>query len=380
MMISKGAAAAVNDFLDNCCEIKAGDEVLLVAHADGLQGGDNLVDQQTIDWLQEGITFRGANASVLWLNDQYQTHKWRVSPILVNAIRGADICILNSFDITTEELRMIHEVAREYHVRLCRNMATTVGLLNSPWAQTPYELVNMIRYEAGKPFDGEKKAFHLTCPLGSDLKGNTLPPNVSIFPSYAGFRKNTASYRPFPEWVYPPINIDNVNGIVVFDRMLSWWSRHIGISPFFKTPVTITVKDSRIIRFEGGEEADRIRSFVEKMASQIGDVMYRFPEIHGGCHPCPMVAPQQCSNPLITRIVDHSGVNNIHFHIGAPFPSPAYPYWMHITGDLQNVTWEVGGVKVYDKGHMLALDAPSVLEIAAKYPDRPGICGWPKSY
>ena len=29
---------------------------------------------------------------------------------------------------------------------------------------------------------------------------------------------------------------------------------------------------------------------------------------------------------------------------------------------------------------MLALDAPSVLEIAAKYPDRPGICGWPKSY
>ena len=34
---------------------------------------------------------------------------------------------------------------------------------------------------------------------------------------------------------------------------------------------------------------------------------------------------------------------------------------------------KVGDVLAYDNGHLCALDDPEVLEIAAKYPDRPGI-------
>ena len=67
--IPKGAAVAINDLLDHCAKIQAGQEVLLLAHIDGLYGGDNLVDEEAISWIQTAIQLRGANASVLWIDE-----------------------------------------------------------------------------------------------------------------------------------------------------------------------------------------------------------------------------------------------------------------------------------------------------------------------
>ena len=112
--------------------------------------------------------------------------------------------------------------------------------------------------------------------------------------------------RPFPEWVFPPINITNTSGTVVFDRMLSWWSRYIGISPVFREPIRLTIEKNRITRIEGGDESDRLRRFLKSMEPKVGDAIYEFPEIHSGVHPQALVSPQQCDNPLIRRLVDHS--------------------------------------------------------------------------
>jgi hypothetical protein len=115
------------------------------------------------------------------------------------------------------------------------------------------------------------------------------------------------------------------------------------------------------------------------MEKKLGDSVYNFPEIHSGVHPCAVVPPQQCDHPLVRRIVDHSDACNIHVHIGAPWPRPEYPYWMHITGDVRKATWRVGDRLVHDRGHLTVLDHPKVKEIAAKYPDRPGLKPWPVS-
>ena len=53
--IPKGAAIAISDLLDNCVKIQPGQEVLLLAHIDGLYGGDNLVDQEAVAWIQTAI-------------------------------------------------------------------------------------------------------------------------------------------------------------------------------------------------------------------------------------------------------------------------------------------------------------------------------------
>jgi L-alanine-DL-glutamate epimerase-like enolase superfamily enzyme len=55
----RGAAIAINDMLDKCVRIQAGQEVLILAYIDGLYGGDNLVDEQAVSWIQTAIQRTG---------------------------------------------------------------------------------------------------------------------------------------------------------------------------------------------------------------------------------------------------------------------------------------------------------------------------------
>lgn len=373
--ITRGTALAINDFLDNCAEIKPGDEVVIAAHVDGMYGGDNLVDPRAIAWIQAAIQSRDANPSVLWIDEPSRMHKWRVPPVFLAALKASNVFINCSFDLTIEELKTIQETAAEYDVTLCRNFATTPGLLNSPWVQTPYELLCEIRYQACVPFGEGNLPYKITDENGTHIEGTILPANHPRFPTYTVRRKECPGYRPFPEWIFPPINVANTNGTIVFDRMLSWWSRYVGIPPFFKNRVHLTIENNCITKIEGKEEADAIRRFLKSMEPLLGETVYNFPEIHAGVHPQPFVAPQQCNNPLIQRVVDHSASYCIHFHIGttkpAVWPRKEYPYWIHMTGDLINATWKVGDQLIHDRGHMTALDHPKVKEVADKYPDRP---------
>ena len=378
--ITRGAAVAINDLLDNCLEVKPGDEVVIASHVDGIYGGDNLVDPQAVAWIQAAIQARDANPSILWIDEPAKMHHWRVPPVFMAALKACKVFINNSFDLTIEELKIIQETATEYGVTLGRNYATTPGLLNSPWVQTPYELVSEIRYQACVPFGKGGVPYEITDDYGTEIKGMVAPPSHPRFPTYTRRRSEGPGYRPFPEWVFPPINVTDTSGTIVFDRMLSWWSRYIGISPVFKDPIRLTIEKNKITRIEGGEEAVTLRHFLRTMEPKLGQDAYNFPEIHSGVHPQAVVAPQQCSHPLIRRVVDHSDACNIHFHIGAPWPRPEYPYWLHITGDLRTATWKVGDTLIHDKGHLTALDHPKVIAVAEKYPDRPGLRRWPQNY
>lgn len=378
--ITRGAALAINDFLDNCCNVKAGDEVVIAAHVDGMAGGDNLVDPQVISWLQNAIQARNANPTVLWLDEPAKIHHWRIPPVFMAALKASDIFINCSYDLTIEELKPIQEAATEYGVTLCRLFATTPGLLNSPWVQTPYELQCEIRYQACVPLGRGGMPYTFTAPNGTHLEGTILPSTHPRFPTYTRRRNEGPGYRPFPEWVFPPVNLGNTNGELVFDRTLGWWSRYIGLSPIFDSPVKVTVENCRIKKMEGGKEAEFLFAFMKEMEQKVGDEIWKFGEVHAGIHPCPIVAPQQCNHPLIQRIVDHSASSCVHFHLGAPWPSEAYPYWLHITADVHDATWKVGDTYIHKSGHMTALDHPKVKEIAEKYPDFPGIGAWPKNF
>ena len=378
--ITKGAAIAISDLLDTCAEIKPGDEVVLAACIDGLYGGDNLVDPQAIAWIQAAIQARGANPSILWIDEPAKIHAWRVPPVFMAALKACNVFINHSFDLTIEELKTISETATECHVTLCRNFATTPELLNSPWVQTPYELVSEIRYQACVPFGQGGMPFQIIDDRGTHIEGAIAPPNHPRFPTYTQRRNEGPGYRPFPEWVFPPINIADTSGTLVFNSMLSWWSRYIGVPPVFTDPICLTIENNRITKIEGGSEADALRRFLKSMEPKLGDSVYSFPEVHSGVHPQAIVPPQQCNNALIQRLVSHSETCNIHFHIGAPWPRPEYPYWLHITADLQTATWRVGDHVIHDRGYMTALDHPKVKQIAEKYPDRPGLKPWPRSY
>jgi len=369
------AAISINDLLDNCARVKAGQNVLLVAHFDGLYGGDNLVDQEAISWIQNAIQFRGSNASVLWIDEQAKQDKWRFPPIVKAAMKAADITILHSFDITFEEIVEMKQFVFKENIKLVRNFATTSSLLCTTWAQTPHELVSKIRYQAAlKIMEGN--GFQLSDPNGTHLEGKINPPynpNHPWFTKYALSREDGGGYLPWPEWVVPPIRLSDVNGVYNFCCMLSWWSRYIGIPPYFDNPIRITVENSKMVKIQGGDEADNLKAFLASQKEMLGDGVYDFNCLHFGVHPHASVSPQECPNLLYRRMIESGHSSNVHAHIGAPAPTETYPYWVHCTGDIRQPTLKIGNELIYDKGYLTALDDPEVKAVAAKYPGRPGL-------
>jgi hypothetical protein len=379
--IPQGALIAISDMLDHCARVQPDQEVLLLAHIDGLYGGDNLVDQDAISWIQTAVQLRGANASVLWINELTRPHAWRFPPIVKAAITACDVLINHSFDIVVEEMTEFREFIKGRKLVMVRNFATTASLLCTTWAQTPYELVSEIRYQASLPIK-EGLTWQLTDDNGTHLEGKIKPATASYlgYSSYSQRREETGAYRPWPEWVHPPVNLADTSGIFIFDRMLSWWSRYIGISPYFNKPIQLVVNNNRIEEIKGGDEADALRRFLSSMRERLGDGVYDFNCLHFGVHPQAAVASHQCPNILHRRLIEHSHSSNIHVHIGAPPPTSNYHYWMHCTGDIRTATFRVGDALIHNRGQLTALGNPAVKAIAAKYPGRPGLEPQPRYY
>jgi len=297
-------------------------------------------------------------------------------------MRGCDVLINHSFNLVTEEMAEFRDFIAEYKIWMVRNFATTAALLCTAWAQTPYELVSEIRYQSSLPFV-EGAHYLLTDQNGTRLEGTVEGPSTRPgVPgmAYSSRRREAGYYLPWPEWVHPPVNVSGTNGEFIFDCMLSWWSRYIGISPYFSAPIRLTIEDNRIAAIEGGEEARALKSFLADMRGRVGDGVYDFRCFHFGVHPQASVAPHQCPNVLHRRVIEHSHACDVHVHVGAPPSVPSYPYWMHLTGDIRCPTLKVGDTMVYQNGHLAALDSPAVAAVAEKYPGRPGVRPMPRSF
>jgi hypothetical protein len=382
--IPKGALIAIGDMLDSCLKVLPGQELLLVADIKGLHGGDDMVDGEAINWIQGSVRARGANASVLWIDELPKAHAWRLPPVAKAAMAGCDILINNCFfTLPTTEMPDFRAYYLEKNFKMLRNFATTSSLLCTAWAQTPTELVNEIRYHASLAFV-VGQPFQLTDPNGTHLEGTIRDPQKQAgIPGgtpYSERRGPQDNMFPWPEWMHTPVQVLNTSGVYIFENMLSWWSRYIGISPYFDKPIELTIKDNRITEIEGGDEAEALKRFLKMLKGHLGDDVYKFPVFHFGVHPQASVSPHQCPNPLIRRIIDHSHTRNLHFHIGDAKPTPAYPYYLHITADIRTPTLRVGNTLVYDRGHLTVLDNPEVLAVTRKYPGRPGIDPAPRSF
>ena len=380
--IPAGAAIAINDMLENCARIQPGQEVLILADIKGLYGGDSTVDERAISWIQSAVQTKGANASVLWVDEPDTPHAWRFPPVVKGAMLGCDVLINHLLNLVTEEIAEFRAYIAEHKIWMVRNFASTAPLLCTAWAQTPYELVSEIRYQSSLAFQ-PGLPYVLTDENGTHLEGTVAAPaNKTGVPGmpYSSRRAEAGYYLPWPEWVHPPVNVVDTSGVFVFESMLSWWSRYIGISPYFERPIRLTVENNRIKSIEGGHEAVALKNFLVSMQARVGDGVWDFNTFHFGVHPQAVVSPEQCPNVLLRRTIEHSHSCNVHVHIGAPPSIPSYPYWMHCTGDIRRPSLKVGDTTVYDKGHLLALDDPVVKSVAAKYPGRPGLEPMPRSF
>jgi hypothetical protein len=382
--IPKQALISLGDMLDSCARVQPGNEVLLVADVKGLYGGDDMVDREAISWIQNAVQARGANASVLWIDETPKVHAWRFSPVAKAAMSACDVLINNCFfTLANTEITEFrdHFLAKKF--KYIRNFATTAPLLCTAWAQTPTELVYEITYQASLAFI-PGASFQLTDPNGTHLEGIIRDPKrkegIPGGLPYSTRRGVSDKMYPWPEWMHTPVNVLHTSGVYIFDCMLSWWSRYIGISPYFDKPIELVIKDNRITEIKGGYEADALRRFLIAMVDRLGNDVYNFEIFHFGVHPQASVGPHQCPNPLYRRIIEHAHTRDLHFHIGNASPTAAYPYYLHCTADIRTPTLRVGDTMVYDRGHLMALDSPAVIAVEKKYPGRPGVAPEPRLF
>ena len=370
--VPAAARISITDLLDHGAHLRAGQKVLLVAYLDGLYGGDNLVDRQAIHWILHAIEQRGNAVEVLWVDEPARMHAWEFPDVVRKAMDRSDLVINHSFDLTMEEILAFRRYVEHEHsnVPVVRNFATTAPLLCSTWAQTPQELVSEIRYQASQLIQ-PGLAWTLTDPNGTHLQGIVMPSRMGG--KYAVRREQSNTYLPWPEWICPPIVSTATSGQFTFDRMLSWWSRYIGIPPYFDQPVTLKIQDNRIVEITGGMEADAIRRFLASLQERLGESTYDFDALHFGVHPHARVSPQQCPSILYRRLIEHSDTHNLHVHVGSGKATASYPYWPHITGDIRHATFRIGDNLILDQGNLTALTNPAVIAVAAKYPGRPGL-------
>lgn len=363
------AKLALAEMLDKCAEIRPGQRVLILAYVDGLYGGDNLIDETVIGWIQYAVKERGASTYILWVNEDPYYLRWNFPPVVKAAMRECDVMINNTMDLAHEENVEFKQFIWNEKKLMVRNFAVTAELLCTTWAATPYELLEKIRYKLCEPIK-EGMDFSITDPNGTNIRGRIAPayhPAHPWFTSYTVRRKEIGYYRPWPEWVTPIIRAADVEGVFVFSLMLSWWSRVMGLSPYLKEPITLYIKKSRIEKIEGGKEAIVLTEFLRKMEDKLGEGVYAFNAFHFGVHPYAKIPEHVCPHLLYRRVIEHSHIENIHFHIGAPTPNEKFPYWMHCTGDIRSATVQVGGRILYKDGWPLVLEDQDVSQLMEKF-------------
>ena len=366
-LASRQVVSAINDLLDNCAQVKRDQRVIIVGAVDGLYGGVNLVEEEVLMWLHAGVLSRGGHPTVIWSEFNEGPGSLRVPPIVKAALKEADLLINHVFDMPMEELLELRSILADTGVPMVRNMATTASLLASDWAQTPYEWVSKIRSQASSVLKPGAR-WIVEHKNGTHLEGKmTAPKGPSTSYDRSRFEGH---YRPFPEGVFPPIQITETSGTLVFDRTLPWWSRFIGLPPRFHDPIELEIKSSRIESFRGGEEARILERFLTELAKRVGDDAFRLAAFHGGVHPCARVSPHQCPDASYREFIEHHHSESCHFHLGSAAGDPTYPYFLHVTAELRKATFRVGETDFYKEGHLKALDDPNILELAKQF-DRP---------
>lgn len=379
------AATTVNDLLDNCACVRAGQHVLILAAHDGLRGGTNIVDEATVGWIEAGVRERGADARVIWVDmperptviwPDIATRDtvWRIPAEVKAAMKEADLLISHVFDLSSEEhIKELPETLREIELPMVRNMASTAPLLMTDWARTPHDLIAEIRYRMGELIVAGEP-WELTHPNGTHLRG-MVGPGPRTRPTYVYWRRD-GFYRPFPDGIYPAVNPVDCEGIYIFDRMMPIWARNIGVPPLFSQPVTFTVEQNHVAKVEGGTEAETLRGFLSALAKALGeDHAYEIRAPHGGVHPSALVTPAECPDEDYREFIASFHPSSLHMHLGQGGRNKDFPYSLHTACEIRGGTLTVGGLKVHDGGRMAVRDHASVLEVAARTPDLPGVAG-----
>ena len=346
--VMEGAKKFVIEF----CRIRNGERVVILA--------DDIADPFVTDTVAQLAREVGAEVTVMWVKFSEVAYKGTPEAVY-EAAKKSEKFLRLSLNTGHHTLGLNIAMA-EYGCSCYSLLPATPELLTSKAAKFPLEVINLI---ATKAFLRVRKAktLRITTPKGTDLftelnpktwdgyPGRWLPEwgGKKFYPDYIGLVPGDTpnTFPPGACGTYP--KPDTGKGVIVFDSMAS-----VGVA---KESLVVTIKDGWATQIEGGEEAEKLRGYLDpvKNPKHLAEIMF-------GLNPKSRINLSQKPTPLEAE--RHAG--NTHIALGRGVGAK-YPASTHFDGFVLKPTLYLDGEPIIENGRLLFLDDREVRQCAKKY-------------
>lgn len=206
------------------------------------------------------------------------------------------------------------------------------------WDLASKDIVNTVRRTEKiiQAMQGAKKV-RVTSPSGTDvmlsLEGR---PPLKVVP----IKGKGEMMGPIPLWgevAYAPLE-NRTEGKIIFDGIMLG----VGVPGSLENPIELTVRGGRAVEIEGGEEAKRLREVI-KGSDENANVIGEF-------------ALGTSEKEVYGSPSEKGMLGTVHFALGDNshcYPGGQNVSRLHLDGSIRDVTVEVNGKKIIDKGKLV---------------------------
>ena len=342
-------AAGARNLLVDCAGVKAGDDLLLLVEP----AGSDYYQPEVCAFVAQAARALGAHPRIVEAAPDAGPDE--VPAAVMEAIGAADHTLfLNRLG---DQLRF-----RPLPGRGGKTMsyALDMNFLGSSFCTTPYPLMAELSERLAARL-ASARSCRIRCPLGTDLRMD--------LDGWRGGGAGQFTARTFPVMILAPLPASAANGRLMLSQAITSTDIHPyadSIVPL-PSPIALTVKDGRIVCFEGDAAlVDRVRAQFERVAQLFGGAAFAVNSWHTGINPMTYFP-----RPALSDMDRWSGLvfgspRYTHFHMCGHAPGD-------IAGQVFDATigfdgeplWEEGRLGFYERPANRALIAAHGLDPAA---------------
>ncbi len=334
----------LRNLLTNCAGVQGSQNVVLIH-----EEGNSAVDGEVIAGIAQAARELGAKVTSLGFGERLAGPE-AIPSHIVDAMARADVTILSHY--MGAMLRLRPPIGAGVNVL---NYATSKEVLASRWATVPYGLWLEVSDAVARELRGAK-TWRVTCPLGTDLRGNVTPP------------PETSSSQPFTVLTFPigthnPIRSNGASGRLVIRWLASSANHDIGDGLVLQRPVIADVLDDRLVNLEGdASDVDGVASLLQHLGHRNGVDPMLINSWHAGINPQarPAIGPGENLNHW--QLMSHNNPRLMHFHaVGHVMPG-------EVSMPVLDADIWLDDRLLWSRGDFLLLKTPLIQDILRRYP------------
>ena len=347
--------AGVQNLVENCSEVMAGEAIVLVNDA-------TRIDADMSALIEEAVKNKGARTTTIWVEPQDGEARYmatRRRPFTLSPEQAATLLSADRIITHADAESLIPYLAGAAKKPLVvSNRSSTAQSMSTAESRYPWGIVDAIHQTLNTDIFPEGARWHITAPGGTDIHGvvseKTL--RASYFEDEVG---GTGVDRSFHSPAYLPVGSTDAEGLIVVE-----WMDGTKLNAAHD-PAYLEIAGNRIKGIAGGLQEtrwlDEFWAATESIIERFGDQGLVIDSWHSGTH------PQTTSWA--------GGTRHLHFHVGRTSGRVGDFVW----AGIKYFSLSVDDQPVSANGRLAILDHPRVRSAAERYGFEDWRERWPRA-